>query len=513
MATTCVPNSSADCTIALNDLATKLNSIRRPLTDLLVAIKKQALTANVVMSGYPKIFDTGACGVLTISEANRDRMRSLQDATNQIIREVATDTSTQFADPDPLFDGHRVCDSASWINTVGDAVVAGDRAAAYHPNQDGQAAMATDHRPCVTTRKGNMISQRRDATSARTRGRGRGRGRTMAASLGVLTLLAGAIGARGVGSPARATTLADLAQLRDRAVDILNLAQIKRTTGFTVGIEPTQQRIGVYLFTGTTAPSPDLAGLRASLGTGADLHTLTGTPHLYGRTWGGESIAMSAGGDCTTGFAIGLRDGRQGFLTAGHCFDTTQPANQQQAHTVDGQTMTGLEYNHGPSDWGIFTLDKTTDEAVGVIDTENGGHPVRAVVPPTLDLPICKTGRTTETTCGEITLLDATVVANPILDDNGTMISPATVFRGLIMTDLCSEDGDSGAPVYTDPAGVQEAPIDAVGTITGGFSQLDANDKLVCLEKLNGPGTSVSFAVPIATISATSTNPFSIKTG
>jgi len=119
-----------------------------------------------------------------------------------------------------------------------------------------------------------MISKEGNMTSPGTRARGR----AMAAVLGVLALLAAAIGARGVGSPAQAATLADLAQLRDQAVNVLNLAQIEGTTGFAVGIEPTQQRIGVYLFTATASPPPGLAGLRASLGTGADLHTLTGTP-------------------------------------------------------------------------------------------------------------------------------------------------------------------------------------------------------------------------------------------
>lgn len=142
VATTCVLNSSADCTIALNDLATRLESIRRPLADLLTSIKGKALTANVVVSGYPQIFSTGACGVLAISEANRDRMRSLQVAVNEIIRVTAGDSSVQFADPDPLFEGHRVCDTDRWINQVSDGIVAADLAAAYHPNRDGQAAMA-----------------------------------------------------------------------------------------------------------------------------------------------------------------------------------------------------------------------------------------------------------------------------------------------------------------------------------------------------------------------------------
>jgi lysophospholipase L1-like esterase len=142
VARTCVLSSSADCSLALNHLAGNVNEIRQPLDDLLRAIRKQALTANIVVSGYPLIFDTGACGAFAISEANRDRMRSLQTAVNQEIRDVARNNSVQFADPDQFFEDHRVCDSDHWINEVADAIVVGDPAAAYHPNENGQAAMA-----------------------------------------------------------------------------------------------------------------------------------------------------------------------------------------------------------------------------------------------------------------------------------------------------------------------------------------------------------------------------------
>lgn len=142
VATTCVLSSSADCAIALNDLATRIESIRKPLAELLTSIKEKALTVNLVVSGYPLIFDTGDCGALAISEDNRDRMRSLQVLVNGIIKETAAGSSVQFADPDPLFEGHRVCDSDRWINQVSDGIVAADPAATYHPNRDGQAAMA-----------------------------------------------------------------------------------------------------------------------------------------------------------------------------------------------------------------------------------------------------------------------------------------------------------------------------------------------------------------------------------
>ena len=144
VAKTCVLSSSADCNSALNHLAGNVNEIRKPLNDLIRAIRLKALIANIVVSGYPMIFDTGACGVLAISEANRNRMRALQTAVNLNIKDAAKSNSVQFADleEEGYFIGHRVCDSDPWINSVGDAIVAGDPAAAYHPNEDGQAAMA-----------------------------------------------------------------------------------------------------------------------------------------------------------------------------------------------------------------------------------------------------------------------------------------------------------------------------------------------------------------------------------
>jgi hypothetical protein len=307
--------------------------------------------------------------------------------------------------------------------------------------------------------------------------------------------------------------VADLAQLRDQAVAVLNRFQLKGSTGYSVGIDPSRQRIGVYLFTAPGTPAPDLAGLRASLGPVADLHTVTGTPHLQARIWSGGSIVVNAGRfECTNGFAVALRDGRQGFLTAGHCFDLTRPANQQPAHTGDGLSMTGLEYHYGPSDWGTYTLDNTTDEAVAEVETEVEDHPVRAVAAPNVDMAICKTGAGSQTTCGKITLLDTEVVADPIRDANGVVIVPAAHLTGLIQDSVCSEAGDSGAPVYTTPARDQNAPVDAVAILEAGAQSRDATGKDVCLEKLNGPGTSVGWAVPLAAISAASTNPFTVKT-
>jgi streptogrisin C len=329
----------------------------------------------------------------------------------------------------------------------------------------------------------------------RTRARGRARA---AAVVGVLTLLAGAVGVRSVGSPAQAASVADLAQLRDQAVAVLDRLQLKGSTGYSVGIDPSRQRIGVYLFRAPGAPAPDLVGLRASLGAEADLHTVTGTPQLQARIRSGEPLAMPGGRECTTGFAVALRDGRQGFLTAGHCFDTTRPANQQHGYTHDGLPMTGLEYKSVPSDWGILTLDNTTDEAAAEVSAGGEVHPVRAVAAPTDDMPICKSGIATDTTCGKITLRDAELVTDPVRDANGVVIVPSKRIKGLIQNSVCTEHADSGAPVYTDPAaGVHNAPVDAVGIVIGGDTETDATGAAVCLERLYGPGTSISFALPL----------------
>jgi hypothetical protein len=355
-----------------------------------------------------------------------------------------------------------------------------------------------------------VISQEGKPASSRTRARGRA---TVAAALGVLTLLAAAVGARGAGTPAQAVAVADLGGLRDQAVAVLDRLQVKGSTGYSVGIEPSRQRIGVYVFMAPGAPQPDLVGLRASLGADANLHIVTGTAHPQARIRSGGTIVVDDGQfECTNGFAITLSNGRQGFLATAHCFDLTRPANQQSAHTGDGLPLTGLEYNHRGGDWGIYALDNTTDEAAAEVNAGNEVHPVRAVAPPGLDMPICKSGIATGTTCGEITLLDSEVVVNPELDANGVVIVPSVRLTGMIQDNVCSEAGDSGAPVYTEPARGQNVPVDAVAILQGGETRKDASGKDVCLDKIDGPGTSVGYAVPLAAISAATTNPFTVKT-
>jgi hypothetical protein len=70
--------------------------------------------------------------------------------------------------------------------------------------------------------------------------------------------------------------------------------------------------------------------------------------------------------------------------------------------------------------------------------------------------------------------------------------------------------------VYTAPAPGQNAPIDAVGIIQGVYTLPDSAGNRVCLEKLHGPGTSVSWAVPLSATPAATTNTANnvyIKTG
>ena len=109
--------------------------------------------------------------------------------------------------------------------------------------------------------------------------------------------------------------------------------------------------------------------------------------------------------------------------------------------------------------------------------------------------------------------MDTEVVSSPVQDANGVVIVQGKHLTGLFLNNVCAEVGDSGAPVYVEPAAVQNAPADAVGIILGGSTKKDASGKDVCLEKVNGPGTSVSYGVPLAAISAAATNPFTVKTG
>jgi hypothetical protein len=142
----CAISSGDDCAGRLNRIKTIV--VKQPLIDLLVKINERAKDADIILSAYPKIFDTGACGAFGIAEENRDKIRSLQQSLIDVDKEAVDEANkkigkkaVKFANADESFIDHRVCDDAPWMNVAG--AQGDDLLASFHPNDKGHVAMGT----------------------------------------------------------------------------------------------------------------------------------------------------------------------------------------------------------------------------------------------------------------------------------------------------------------------------------------------------------------------------------
>lgn len=146
-ATKCTLQASSVCSIALDDISARLDSVTEPITNLVSEIRSIALNAKIILVGYPLIFNGSAnCGTLAVSADNRNKMRTMQTTFNDNLQKIATVVSGTFndvfyADTNHYFAGHQVCDSDRWINQVTDTVL--EPTGSYHPNARGHVAMAT----------------------------------------------------------------------------------------------------------------------------------------------------------------------------------------------------------------------------------------------------------------------------------------------------------------------------------------------------------------------------------
>ena len=291
----------------------------------------------------------------------------------------------------------------------------------------------------------------------------------------------------------------------DQVFDLVNSADIPGLDAFSVGIDPIADKIGVNLF----VPEGLSAAAKESLSFGDDV-TVTvqeaSAPDPQINVSGGASIGDVDSGSCTAAFAVGLANGKSGFLTAGHCFSPQSAANQQTVR-IGSAAATGASFNFGPSDHGVYALDggSNTNAALPQVVDDNGTHPVRGITAPTVGMEICKHGITTGTTCGKVTLVNTRVTYAASKDSAGKIIRPSTQISGLIQSDLCSEAGDSGSAVYTRPAAGNNTDINAVAIHSGG-STFTLGTKQVCGEKA-GFGN-VAYHVPLSATPAKSTNPF-----
>jgi streptogrisin D len=143
---------------------------------------------------------------------------------------------------------------------------------------------------------------------------------------------------------------------------------------------------------------------------------------------------------CSAGFNVN-KGGQNYIIDAGHCTQGLPQWNGIGA-SIDSQFP--------GSDYGLIEND--SGDAPGEVDLYNGStQPISSVADATVGEQICKSGRTTQVTCGSVSALDQTV-------DYGN----GDVVNGLVQTDVQAGEGDSGGPWFDGSTGL--------GTTSGGDS-------------------------------------------
>lgn len=98
------------------------------------AIREQAPQAEVVVLGYPRLYQLNGGCVLGISEESRAALNDAADHLNDVISKRAADHGFTYGDVRPAFTGHEICSDDSWLHSV--TLPVED---SYHPTAEGQS--------------------------------------------------------------------------------------------------------------------------------------------------------------------------------------------------------------------------------------------------------------------------------------------------------------------------------------------------------------------------------------
>jgi streptogrisin D len=164
--------------------------------------------------------------------------------------------------------------------------------------------------------------------------------------------------------------------------------------------------------------------------------------------YGGQAI-LRGGSRCSAGFNTRNGSGRNHVLTAGHCTDLGGTWR-----TSGGQTIGPVAASSFPgNDYGAIRISNPAalDPRGGVLYFGSFRDITGASRVP-VGSSACKTGSTTGTTCGTVQAYNVTV-----------NYAEGTV-RGLTRTNICTQPGDSGGPMF---AGSRAQGITSGGTIGG----------------------------------------------
>lgn len=99
------------------------------------AIRGAAPNADVVVLGYPQLFQADRSCAPFLSEGNKTRLNQTADLLSDVTAGRAGAAGFAYADTRDEFAGHGVCSGSEWVNGLSNPIVE-----SYHPNPAGHSA-------------------------------------------------------------------------------------------------------------------------------------------------------------------------------------------------------------------------------------------------------------------------------------------------------------------------------------------------------------------------------------
>lgn len=270
------------------------------------------------------------------------------------------------------------------------------------------------------------------------------------------TRAAGAFIARDTGKlVVNATTAEAAQQVRETAArarivdyDMQRLEDIKSeledaaVTGTTLGIDVRANHVDVAVpMSKNNARTEQFLDRAASYADAVSVTRPSGAPRTQA-LYGGEAI-YGGGTRCSAAFNTSSSSGTEYVLTAGHCTDAVSSWDVD-----EGDLGPSAASSFPGNDYGAIRKDGSVGTP-GQVVHNGSAYEIDSAGNPPVGTYVCKTGSTTDTTCGEI------------LEYGVTVNYPSGTVSDLIETDVCTDSGDSGGALYA--SGNQ-----AVGIVSGG---------------------------------------------
>jgi streptogrisin C len=213
-------------------------------------------------------------------------------------------------------------------------------------------------------------------------------------------------------------------------------------------IDPEANNVVVQAVAGANDPAT-LEALAAIRATGATVVETEALPTQLAGMVGGEQYEFRVDGAnyvCSVGFPARTSSGAAAMVSAGHCVEGAS------TFSFKGSNMgSPIGFSFPGDDYAAFTLAGSVSPRGAVTTWDGNEVKVAGSQEAAVGASICKSGRTTQWTCGTITGKNATVNYG-----GGDTVS------GLTATSACTQQGDSGG---ANVAGSQAQAVTSGGAL------------------------------------------------